>query len=45
MDQITHMKILSFIWGIADDDVRDQITREREGKVPGLLADQVLSGS
>ena len=32
MDQATHNKIVSFIWGIADDVLRDLFKR---GKYPG----------
>ena len=34
MDQATHNKIVSFIWGIADDVLRDQFKR---GAVKHLL--------
>jgi type I restriction enzyme M protein len=38
MDQATHNKIISFIWGIADDVLRDLFKR---GKYP----DVILPGS
>jgi len=34
MDQATHNKIVSFIWGIADDVLRD---RFRRGKYPDVI--------
>ena len=34
MDQATHNKIVSFIWGIADDVLRDLF---RRGKYPELI--------
>ena len=34
MDQATHNKIVSFIWGIADDVLRDLV---RRGKYPGVI--------
>lgn len=34
MDQITHNKIVSFIWGIADDVLRDLFKR---GKYPDVI--------
>lgn len=34
MDQATHNKIVSFIWGIADDVLRDLFKR---GKYPGVI--------
>jgi hypothetical protein len=32
MDQATHNKIVSFIWGIADDVLRDLFVRGKEEK-------------
>ncbi len=34
MDQATHNKIVSFIWGIADDVLRDLFKR---GKYPDVI--------
>ena len=34
MDQTTHNKIVSFIWGIADDVLRDLFKR---GKYPDVI--------
>ena len=34
MDQATHNKIVSFIWGIADDVLRDLL---RRGKYPDVI--------
>ena len=34
MDQATHNKIVSFIWGIADDVLRDLF---RRGKYPDVI--------
>jgi hypothetical protein len=34
MDQVTHNKIVSFIWGIADDVLRDLFKR---GKYPDVI--------
>jgi hypothetical protein len=36
MDQATHNKIVSFIWGIADDVLRDLFKR---GKYPDVILD------
>ena len=47
MNQATHNKIVSFIWGIADDVLRDLFKR---GKYPdvkeaeGLLDDLITGG-
>ena len=35
MDQATHHKMVSFIWGIADDVLRDLFKR---GKYPDVIA-------
>ena len=42
MDQATHNKIVSFIWGIADDVLRDLFKR---GKYPDVNANGVASSS
>jgi type I restriction enzyme M protein len=34
MDQVTHNKVVSFIWGIADDVLRDLF---RRGKYPDVI--------
>ena len=38
MDQATHNKIVSFIWGIADDVLRDLFKR---GKYPDVILSDV----
>jgi type I restriction enzyme M protein len=35
MDQATHNKIVSFIWGIADDVLRDLFKRGKYLTLPG----------
>jgi type I restriction enzyme M protein len=34
MDQATHSKVVSFVWGIADDSLRDLFKR---GKYPDVI--------
>ena len=44
MDQATHNKIVSFIWGIADDVLRD-VFLALEKETEGLLGEIVKGGA